>query len=109
MDHQPDPENEAQLADIIGSEFQFDGDPEREDRAPSISFTQMLAAGLKHAGGLAMLAKAEQDGTLHGGPPRSPEERAEWLRQDRENFEAIKRDHPEVVARLLANVAAQSQ
>lgn len=33
------------------------------------TLTEILATGIKHAGGLAQLAQAEQDGTLFGGPP----------------------------------------
>ena len=42
------------------------------ERLPSKSFSQMLAEGVEHKGGLVWLAAAERAGTLFGGPPRRP-------------------------------------
>ena len=47
----------------------FDPPPEG---ALSKTFSQMLAEGVVHKGGLVWLAAAERAGTLFGGPPRRP-------------------------------------
>jgi hypothetical protein len=39
---------------------------------PSKTCSQLVAEGVKHAGGLEMLAAAERRGTLFGGRPRRP-------------------------------------
>ncbi|MGZ5120591.1 MAG: hypothetical protein ACXWCW_26805 [Burkholderiales bacterium] len=39
-----------------------------EDYVATRSFNDLLAEGIPHKGGLAMLAKAERDGTLFGEP-----------------------------------------
>lgn len=40
-----------------------------DDDLPGKTFNELLAGGIPHKGGLAMLAKAEREGTLFGGPP----------------------------------------
>jgi hypothetical protein len=41
------------------------------DYVPTRTLTEILATGVKHAGGLAQLAQAEQDCTLFGEPAMS--------------------------------------
>ncbi|SCK49217.1 hypothetical protein VAR608DRAFT_4897 [Variovorax sp. HW608] len=63
MDQPTDNESADLIADLL--------DPAYE---PTKTFTEILTTGIEHAGGLAQLAQAEQDGTLFGPEaPRTPE------------------------------------
>jgi len=67
-----------------------------------LSFTQILATGINEHPKLARYAEEEQEGTLFGGSKRTPEERAAWIEQDRARWEALKHEHPEEIATLVA-------
>lgn len=43
-----------------------------EPTGPVRSFTELLASGIPHKGGLAQIAAMEADGTLYGGQPLNP-------------------------------------
>lgn len=75
------------------------------DSALRLSFTQILALGINASPRLERYAQEEQDGTLFGGPKRTPAERAAWVREDQDRWAAIKREHPDQIAALEAFAA----